>query len=133
MSYQLFLDDERIPRQVKWVELPLGPWIIVRSYKEFVEYIERHGMPNFISFDHDLSWEHYPAFEKDGGIKSPKVIPYDIYTEKTGYDCAKWLIDYCEDNELPLPKWAVHSMNPIGKQNITSLFDNYQRFKSTQI
>ena len=26
----------------------------VYSYEEFVAYLQRHGLPDFISFDHDL-------------------------------------------------------------------------------
>lgn len=52
----------------------------------------------------------------------------DINVEKTGYDCAKWLIDYCIDNDLELPKKVlVHSMNPTGAENIKSLFNTYNK------
>jgi hypothetical protein len=54
------------------------------------------------------------------------------YEEKTGYHCAKWLIDYCIDNKLELPKTIlIHSMNPVGSRNIKSLFDSY--FKSLNL
>jgi sulfur relay (sulfurtransferase) DsrF/TusC family protein len=52
------------------------------------------------------------------------------YEEKTGYHCAKWLIDYCLDNKSLIPKTItilVHSMNPIGSRNIKSLFDTYKK------
>lgn len=50
------------------------------------------------------------------------------FKEKTGYSCAKWLLDYCMDNKLLLPKHIlVHSMNPIGGENIKSLFDTYNK------
>lgn len=69
------------------------------------------GLPKFISFDHDLGMEHY----RDG---DRGMYDYESYTEKTGYDCAKWLVGYCMDHKLPLPEIAVHSMNNVGASNI---------------
>ena len=121
MSYKLFLDDERRPSQVKWVQLPLGPFITVRNYKAFVKYIEQYGVPSFVTFDHDLGDEHYAA-----GIA--RTAPtYDSYKEKTGYDCAKWLVNYCCEKGVKFPDYEVHSMNIIGKQNIIQYIENFNR------
>ncbi|MBI3500984.1 MAG: hypothetical protein HY063_04255 [Bacteroidetes bacterium] len=85
-------------------------WIVVRSYNEFVSTIKemfgRNYFPLLISFDNDLGYE----------------IPED---EKTGYDCAKWVVDFCIDNNLELPKYKVHSQNPVGQKNISSYLANY--------
>lgn len=116
MSYKLFLDDERVPAQVKWVEMPLGPWVIVRSYKEFVSHISEHGIPNFIAYDNDLADEHYAKQINDG-----------TFVEKTGYDCAKWMVDYCLDNNLPHPQFVAHTMNPVGRKCISHLINNYNK------
>jgi len=63
---------------------------------------------------------------KDGKNYSDRFFIPDTFKEKTGYHCAKWLIDYCMDNEKELPKKIiVHSMNPYGSKNIKSLFDTY--------
>lgn len=128
----LFLDDVRNPHNVKaalhrgvWEEFPdLMVWEVVRSYDEFVAYILKNGLPKRIAFDHDLSWEHYP---KEGGPiceGDPRmdtiVIPYETFKEKTGYDCAKWLTNYCMVNNLPLPDFYVHSFNPVGRMNISN-------------
>jgi len=115
MSYKLFLDDERIPQKVFWVPLPLGPWVIVRSYNEFVEHITKNGLPEFISFDHDLSFE-----DQNVGGKSP-----DEYKEKTGMHCAHWLVNFCLDNNLKCPNFTVHSMNPVGARNIRCLLQDF--------
>jgi hypothetical protein len=114
--YKLFLDDVREPEQVTWVKLPGGPWEIVRNYNQFVEHINKHGIPSFVAFDHDLAEEHYGA------------NPRSDFKEKTGYHCAKWLIEKCMDEDTSFPHYVVHSMNPVGKMNITSLVEN---FKST--
>lgn len=115
--YKLFLDDVRDPTEVTWVKLPDGPWTIVRNYNQFVDYITKNGLPEFVAFDHDLADEHYGT--------NPNKIEYK---EKTGYSCAKWLIEYCMDNNKLFPDYAVHSMNSIGKMNIMSLVES---FKST--
>jgi hypothetical protein len=36
------------------------------------------------------------------------------------------LNNYCLKNELPIPKWNVHSANPVGKENISFLLKNYE-------
>ena len=59
MSYSLFLDDCRMPHQVNWVRIPDVEYEIVRSYEDFVAKIEKKGLPEFVSFDHDLCVEHY--------------------------------------------------------------------------
>lgn len=113
---KLFLDDSR--------RAPDFTWDVVRNYAEFVSYISLHGMPDMISFDHDLGQEHYDHYCSTIGPVSIEVdlnkiqIPYQTFTEKTGYDCAKWLIVHCMDNKLRLPSYMVHSMNPVGKKNI---------------
>ena len=112
MSYNLFLDDERFPRDVKWVELPPVVWFIVRSYDEFVKLVTEKGCPNIVTFDHDLADAHYRGQES---------------SEKTGYDCAKWLVSYCMNGETIFPKYYVHSLNPIGKENIITYIESYKR------
>lgn len=90
---KLYLDDLRpIPQD----------FVGLRSYTEFVAYIEANNLPDFISFDHDL------------GI------------EESGYDCAKWLVNYCLDHNLRLPEFEVHSQNPVGKVNILALLNNFK-------
>jgi len=125
---KLFLDDIRIPKDCANGLVPThmnkryweGGWDIVRSHNEFVDFVTNNGLPDFISFDHDLADIHYSmdfskSLENQG-------------TEKTGYDCAKWLANYCMDNNLMIPQFVVHSQNPVGKQNIQSYLDNADRF-----
>jgi hypothetical protein len=119
--YNLFLDDVRDAN--KFLS-DLRAWETVRNYNEFVRIIQQRGLPQFISFDHDLDWEHYPMNNaKSGSV----VLDYDSYKEKTGMDCAKWLIEYCMRTKQLLPEFQVHSMNPIGKLNILSLLNSYKK------
>jgi hypothetical protein len=131
MSYRLFLDDERLPHHVKWIELPLGPWQVVRSYDAFVAHIAIHGLPSHVSFDHDLGPQAYADI---AGFVAAKAGPgaYDaLYRdekrEKTGYHAARWLAEHCVKYALPLPTWTVHSMNPIGRENIESVLRSAAR------
>jgi hypothetical protein len=124
-KYSIFLDDERIPSDVTWIILDKIEWTIIRNYYDFVKIIEKNGLPEIISFDHDLG---PVAFQKALGISirpSNKIKE----EEKTGYDCAKWIINYCDRNNLQLPKYTVHSMNFIGKQNIITLLERYKEWK----
>jgi len=120
----LFLDDIRNPIHAygytKYLPFIEKEWDVVRSYVEFINHIKKLGLPKFISFDHDLADDYYSigSFWDD----SNKI------NEKTGYDCAKFLIEYCMDNNLKLPEFYVHSMNPVGKKNIEDLLNNYKKY-----
>jgi hypothetical protein len=121
-NYNLFLDDVRLPNHVTWVDLPANQhYSLVRNYQEFVDLITLRGIPKFVTYDHDLADKHYGH-----GLKNDD-IPYDQYAEKTGYDCAKWLVDYCMKKGVKHPPYVVHSMNPVGKQNIISYVESYNK------
>jgi hypothetical protein len=128
--YNLFLDDLRDPRTSQFLTnqdfYRNTKWVVVRNYDEFVSYITENGMPELISFDHDLADEHY------GMVDQLDEIEYLMYQEKTGYHCAKWLIEYCMDNNLVPPDYLVHSMNTAGATNIKYLIENYKRFLKYQ-
>jgi len=103
----MFIDDERFP--VK------DDFIIVRSVAEAILEIEKHDQPpNYISFDHDLG-----------------------DNVKTGFDLAKWLVEKDLDYEgsfLPNDfSFYVHSANPVGKENIEGLLNNYLEYRLNQL
>lgn len=114
---KLFLDDIRKP--------PDSSWIVVRSYDAFVAHIEEFGVPDVISFDHDLAFEHYPFADP-----SPtQEFRYGQYKEKTGYECAKWLLE----SGYKLKEWQVHSMNTVGAENIRKLITGWEPSKQRAI
>ena len=126
--YNLFLDDFRRPEDAfNYMGLPiynLEDWVVVRNYYAFISVVQGKGIPDVVSFDHDLADEHYKNQEFD--YNSPD-------SEKTGYHCAKWLIDYCLDNNEELPKRIIiHSMNPYGSRNIESLFKTFAKVYGVQ-
>ena len=112
--YNLFLDDERLPQRVTWVNLPSGPWTVVRSYKEFCECVTKNGLPYFVTFDHDLSVEDQNKHPITGK-----------FVEKTGMDCAKWLVEQWMDGK-PVVDVVIHSANAIGSGNMMGYINNYR-------
>ena len=64
---KMFLDDIREPKN--------DYDVIVRSFEEAIIFVKNNGIPNFISFDHDLGSDNMGNVLKDG------------------YDFAKWLVD----------------------------------------
>ncbi len=113
----LWLDDVRNPFSADWV-LQYAPefayesdtkieW--VKTPIEFKEWITKNGIPHTVAFDHDLG------------------------EDESGYDCAKWLVDYCIDNNVMLPQWTIQSANPVGKDNINGLMNNFlKHFQKTR-
>lgn len=112
MKKLLWLDDIRDPFENNGEWLIFSPLeqpyevIWIKSYVDFVDYINNNGLPDGICFDHDLGDEN----------------------EKTGYDCAKYLVDYCLDKNLVLPLYNIQSANPVGKDNINGLLINYNKY-----
>ena len=133
-TYKLFLDDIREPinafAYTRWEEFLKDDWVIVRDYNQFVNVIElqwkeNNTFPEIIAFDHDLDDQHYlpqPLWGDDYN----KWAEEQNFEEKTGYDCAKWLVDFCIDNDLELPQWYCHSMNPSGRDNINIYLRNFK-------
>ncbi len=80
-------------------------------------------MPELISFDHDLTEEHYQYSFSDN-------IPYEKIKEETGFHCLLWLILYCNKNNLKLPEILIHTQNISGYNNLRNLKDIYSQLKS---
>ncbi len=102
-NLKIYVDDLRTPLDDKW--------IIVRNFYQFIEAVESIGLENIgvISLDHDL------------GI-------FVGEEEKTGYDCAKWLVNLSMDKNIHLPQIYVHSANTVGLLNIINYVNNYLHF-----
>ena len=134
-TYNLFLDDIRNPKDCcQYMPNPKfyfdNEFVIVRNYDEFVKFIKKNGLPDVISFDHDLADEHYSADMYKGTEVYNKN--YETFQEKTGMDCAKWLVDFCMDTKQDLPEYIIHSMNPAGGKNIFMYLDNYRKFQEQE-
>lgn len=123
---KLFLDDTRNLDMIYPNDNPVE-WSIVRDYHQFVNYIQKYGLPTFISFDHDLGLEHVKFYFNNGGHENPPDPSTASFTEKTGYDACKWLVDYCVEKNVNLPEFHVHSHNPIGAANIRDYLKNAKK------
>ncbi len=115
----LYLDDVRIPKTDNWE--------IVRNYDEFVAHINLHGLENYevISLDHDLG--EGAMVEYYTNVKPNYELDYNRISEKTGMDCARYLVAEAMNKKIPLPTIYVHSANPIGAANIIGYVNNYFR------
>ena len=133
MKIQIYLDDIRTPVNPEWV--------VVRSYDEFVEKVRELGLENIevISLDHDLG--DTAMNEYFNNVSPNYTLDYSNIEEKTGMDCAKWLVNYYYDNYnlaedlisrknkkiigITFPKVYTHSANPIGSANIMGYINNF--------
>lgn len=130
MKKLLWLDDIRDPNTNDWlvfspIEQPYE-CIWVKSYNEFINWITKNGLPDGICFDHDLGNDvAINAREKGMTKKKARQLKQ---VEKTGFDCAKWLVEYCMDNHKQLPVYNIQSANPVGKENIDGILKSYNKF-----
>lgn len=130
----LFLDDYREPIDCasymyrKGVDCKIyhAEWDIVRSYGQFVKWIETNGMPKMISFDHDLG----DVAELKESLPVEEYFDIDNNREYNGMDCAKWLVEYCMERNLLLPYCVVHSANPAGTENIEGLLKSFTKHQT---
>jgi hypothetical protein len=115
----LYLDDVRIPTESEWQ--------VVRNYDEFVAHIKMNGLENYevISLDHDLG--EGAMVEYYTNTKPNYELDYNRIPEKTGMDCARWLVAESMNTKIPLPTIYVHSANPIGSANMMGYINNYFR------
>lgn len=122
-AYRLFLDDLRNPPDVARYIMPCGlkslyqypAWTIVRNLEDFKKIILEHGMPSFISFDHDLG---------------NAAVASEDATEITGVTAARWLCQFAAENGSNIPPYQVHSVNPVGRENIISVLESYKKVSS---
>lgn len=111
MKYLLWIDDIRDPFKGVWSVIVKGiinqygitTILWIKTYEEFVYVVSHNGLPTVICFDNDLG------------------------QEKEGYDCAKWLIEYCLDHKCDAPDFYIQSDNGPAQDNIRNLISNYKK------
>lgn len=130
MKVKIYLDD---------VRTPINPdWIVVRNYDDFVKTVTKIGLENIeiISLDHDL--DDSAMNEYFNNVSPNYKLDYNNILEKTGMDCAKWLVNHYLDNYVTqesrsekkssgivFPLVCTHSANPIGSANIMGHINNF--------
>ena len=134
-----FLDDQRNPEHaylhldtgipkvslVEHSDIHQDDWVIMRTYDEFVKCVKYLGLPDVVSFDHDLDEEHikhYFMVTQDTG-----VIEYGNLKVKTGKHCADFLVQEWVKQGKPKPiKTFVHSANRWGQIEIKKVLEELQ-------
>jgi hypothetical protein len=104
---KLFIDDQREPTYA--VDK------IARTSQEAIDWIKEFGMPNFISFDHDLGWH------LDGNRSH----------DDTAMQVVDWIAKEWFMNRLDIPadfSYHVHSQNPVGVANIKRAMENLLKY-----
>lgn len=110
----IFLDDERNPEDVSWIQYPKDiEWYVVRRMADFLFciYNLEETLNLLISFDHDI---------QDHNI---------LGNEVTGYDCLKAMTDLYLAEGKALPICYFHTQNPIGKGNMIAYYKNAIKFQ----
>jgi len=124
-KYNIYLDDVRTPLSLnnEWVE-GIPEWTVVRSYDEFINKINEVGLENIelISLDHDL--DQTAMDEWYNNVVNNYTIDYNNIKEKTGFDCAKWLVEEWKKGK-PVVTVVTHSANAIGSANIMGYINNF--------
>lgn len=129
----LFLDDERDPENAYlWDEkyplvvysgIPAWKWDVVRSYEEFVEYIEEKGIPTVVSFDNDLFNVADPDLSDETLDKQFLMDGWQDFSIKTGAHCAQYLVKACKARNVTIPKYYVHSANNAARPIIREIME----------
>ena len=104
-NYRIFLDDER---RVEDVYENCEKFVTARSVSEFKKIIQEKGIPEFISFDHDL-----------GEDENGNILP-------SGYDAAKWMV-YEAELDIRNMSFKTHSSNIQTRDQINGLLGNWQK------
>jgi hypothetical protein len=102
-TMRVFLDDQCDTIRAKWA---VGYTHKVKTAQEAIELL-KSGSVTHISLDHDLG--------------DPAVVG-------TGYDVAKWLEEAAYLGTIPKLSWNIHSMNPVGEQNMRAALMSADRY-----
>jgi CheY-like chemotaxis protein len=78
-------------------------WTICRTGEEAIKFLDT-GKVKFISFDHDLG----------------EFV-------MTGHEVAKYILDAVAHRKIPMPAYAAHSANPVGRANIIAVMEHADR------
>ena len=106
VSSYVFLGNKGKPTD-KTDLLPVGKiWRVITSYEDFVDYITKNGIPEFLSMD------------------------YSLKTAKTGLDCLIWFMQHCIEKGVDkLPPLVFHSALLSHQQVMEQKVDEYGKLK----
>lgn len=96
VKVMLWIDDERATPKFPMSFLT----ITARDYPSAIEVL---------GFCRDKGWDVYIDLD------------HDLGEGKTGYDICKFIVE----NQIPLIGYHLHTMNPVGRQNMEQLLSHY--------
>lgn len=105
--WMLFIDDLRAPADAGWGTIGgrSNNMEICRTNQAAIDAIDKYGLPERISFDHDLG----------EGQASPTVVMWHLIN---GHMDGKWDCKYIKEVQ-------VHSANPVGAKNLLGLWRGF--------
>jgi hypothetical protein len=89
------------------MRLPPDGWFWASSYKDAIKAIKEKDIME-INFDHDLS------------------------EKRTGADVARYIEKLAKSGKLSRIRWQIHSMNPVGAENIRRTMESCERIWNKQ-
>lgn len=68
----------------------------------------------------------------ESGVVTRISFGHDLGTELTGYDVAKRIEQLVAEGKIAMPRWQVHSANPVGRANIEAAMRSAERYATAQ-
>lgn len=109
MNHYIYIDDNREDNTWFNQHLSRAEWYsyICRNYEQTIYFI------NFIR-ENDIDAHFFLDLDHDLGEIDDSLAP-------SGYDICKWVVE----NHIPLVGFHIHSMNPVGRENMRQLLTHY--------
>lgn len=111
---RIFLDDTRIPPPAD----EDGPWVLCKDLPDALSVIFGEHKIDVISLDHDLG----------------KATSFEDRPEQTGYQLLRFFEERigakvwpCDATCPPVPRFLVHSANPVGRMNMLRAIQSIDR------
>lgn len=139
---KLFIDDERQPKDVTWVQYEsvggIEGFEVIRDAETFVDFMQKvkaGNLPKVVSFDHDLQLEYGSEDEVPECI-----VDFADYHEisnrweVTGKTMLEFMIDRLLDlfdaaeidaDDIEGIQVYFHTQNPIGRKNMEALWNGF--------
>ena len=64
----------------------------------------------------------------ESGVVTRISFDHDLGTDLTGYDVAKRIEQLVAEGQITMPRWQVHSANPVGRDNIEAAMRSAERY-----
>lgn len=140
---KLFIDDERFPKDVTWVQYPDNTnFEVIRdavTFESWVAKMNKDNLPEVLSFDHDLNL----IYTNEADIPVNWVDFASQHSDRweiSGATMVDFLVDRLLDmfdegqitgEQINNIQVFFHSKNPIGANNMRSLWNSFVNWVNT--